>query len=44
MVRVGNIEKDKAPSYEQVTDLSFAEKAIKELGEWTGPICPSESS
>ena len=44
MVRVGNIEKDKAPKYEDVVDLSFADKAIKELGEWKGPLCPSEQS
>jgi NitT/TauT family transport system substrate-binding protein len=44
MVRVGNIDKDKAPKYEDVVDLSFADKAIKELGEWKGPLCPSEQS
>jgi NitT/TauT family transport system substrate-binding protein len=44
MVRVGNLEKDKAPKYEDVIDRSFADKAIKELGEWKGPLCPSEQS
>jgi len=44
MVRVGNIEKDKAPTYDNLIDLSFAEKAIKELGEWKGPLCMSEAS
>jgi ABC-type nitrate/sulfonate/bicarbonate transport system substrate-binding protein len=42
MERVGNIEKGKAPTYEQSVDLSLAQEAIKELGEWKGPICPSE--
>jgi NitT/TauT family transport system substrate-binding protein len=44
MVRVGNLEKEKAPKYEDVVDASFAEKALKELGEWKGPMCPSEAS
>ena len=42
--RVGNLDKDKAPKYEDVIDRSFADKAIKELGEWKGPLCPSEQS
>jgi ABC-type nitrate/sulfonate/bicarbonate transport system substrate-binding protein len=42
MERVGNIEKGKAPTYEESVDLSLAQEAIKELGEWKGPICPSE--
>ena len=25
-----------------LVDLSFAAQSIKELGEWKGPICPSE--
>lgn len=41
MEKVGNIEKGKAPSYDQIVDKSFAEKAVKELGEWKGPVCPS---
>jgi ABC-type nitrate/sulfonate/bicarbonate transport system substrate-binding protein len=42
MERVGNIEKGKVPKYEEIVDLSFAQEALKELGEWKGPICPSE--
>jgi ABC-type nitrate/sulfonate/bicarbonate transport system substrate-binding protein len=42
MERVGNIPKGQTPSYEDLVDLSFANEAIKELGEWTGPICPSD--
>ena len=44
MERVGNIEKGKTPTYEDVVELSFAKKAIKELGEYKGPVCPSEDS
>ena len=36
------IPEGKAPKYEELVDLSFADEAIKELGEWKGPICPSE--
>lgn len=39
MTKVGNIEKGKTPSYEQIVDKSFAEKAIKELGAWDGSMC-----
>jgi ABC-type nitrate/sulfonate/bicarbonate transport system substrate-binding protein len=42
MANVGNLDKDKVPKYEDLVDLSFADEAIKELGEWTGPVCPSE--
>jgi NitT/TauT family transport system substrate-binding protein len=42
MERVGNIEKGKVPPYEQSVDISLVEEAIKELGEWKGPNCPSE--
>jgi NitT/TauT family transport system substrate-binding protein len=42
MERVGNIPKGQTPKYEDLVDLSFANEAIKELGEWKGPICPSE--
>ena len=38
----GNIAQGKVPKYEELVDLSFADQAIKELGEWTGPICPSD--
>jgi hypothetical protein len=41
MTKVGNIAAGKTPKYEDVVDLSFAKEAIKELGEWKGPICPS---
>ena len=41
MEKVGNIEKGKAPTYEEIVDKSFAEQAIKELGVWKGPVCPS---
>jgi NitT/TauT family transport system substrate-binding protein len=42
MEKVGNIPEGKAPKYEDLVDLSFANDAIRELGEWKGPICPSE--
>ena len=41
MTKVGNIAAGKTPKYDDVVDLSFAKEAIKELGEWKGPICPS---
>lgn len=41
MERVGNIEKGKVPKYEDIIDASFAQAAIKELGEWKGPVCPT---
>jgi NitT/TauT family transport system substrate-binding protein len=41
MTRVGNIEQGKTPTYEDATELSFAKKAIADLGEWKGPVCPS---
>jgi NitT/TauT family transport system substrate-binding protein len=44
MERVGNIEKGKAPKYDDVIDLSLAQEALKELGEWKGQMCPSEQS
>ena len=42
MERVGNIPKGQMPKYEELVDLSFANEAIKELGEYKGPLCPSE--
>jgi ABC-type nitrate/sulfonate/bicarbonate transport system substrate-binding protein len=39
MTKVGNIEQGKTPSYDQIVDKSFAEKAIKELGLWKGSSC-----
>jgi ABC-type nitrate/sulfonate/bicarbonate transport system substrate-binding protein len=43
MERVGNIPKGQTPKYEELIDLSLADESIKELGEWTGPVCPSDS-
>jgi ABC-type nitrate/sulfonate/bicarbonate transport system substrate-binding protein len=43
MARVGNIPKDKVPTYEEIVDLSFANEVLKEIGEWKGPVCPPES-
>lgn len=42
MEKVGNIEAGKVPKYEELVDLSLVQEAIKELGEWKGPNCPSE--
>lgn len=39
MTKVGNIEKGKTPTYDQIVDKTFAAKAIKTLGEWKGPAC-----
>ncbi len=41
MTKVGNIPKGKTPKYADVTNTSFAKDALKELGEWKGPLCPS---
>src|SRR5690348_16387461 len=41
MTKVGNIKQGKTPTYEDVVDTTFAKKAIAELGEWKGPVCPS---
>ncbi len=41
MEKVGNIEKGKAPNYDQIVDKSFAEKTLKDIGVWKGPVCPS---
>jgi ABC-type nitrate/sulfonate/bicarbonate transport system substrate-binding protein len=41
MTKVGNIEKGKTPTYDQIVDKEFADKAIKELGVWKGPVCPT---
>lgn len=43
MEKVGNIDKGKAPTYDESVDLSIANAALKELGPWKGPICPSNS-
>jgi ABC-type nitrate/sulfonate/bicarbonate transport system substrate-binding protein len=39
MTKVGNIEKGKTPSYDDMIEASFARKAIADLGEWKGPNC-----
>jgi NitT/TauT family transport system substrate-binding protein len=39
MTKVGNIDQGKTPTYAQTIDKTFAEKAIKTLGEWKGPAC-----
>jgi NitT/TauT family transport system substrate-binding protein len=41
MTKVGNIEKGKTPTYDQIVDKQFAEAALKKLGDWKGPPCPS---
>lgn len=41
MTKVGNIPEGKTPSYDDIVDLQFARQAIKDLGEWKGPVCPS---
>ena len=41
MTKVGNIQDGKTPKYDDIVDLSFAQEAIKALGEWKGPICPT---
>jgi NitT/TauT family transport system substrate-binding protein len=41
MERAHNIEKGKVPKYEDIVDLSFSKKAIADLGEWKGPVCPT---
>ncbi len=41
MTKVGNIEKGKTPTYDQIVDKTFADKAIKDLGAWKGPVCPT---
>jgi NitT/TauT family transport system substrate-binding protein len=41
MTKVGNIAEGKTPKHEDVIHASLARDAIKELGEWKGPVCPS---
>jgi NitT/TauT family transport system substrate-binding protein len=41
MTKVGNIKKGQTPTYDQIVDKTFAESAIKKLGVWKGPVCPS---
>jgi NitT/TauT family transport system substrate-binding protein len=42
MEKVGNIQQGQLPKYDDLVDLSLANEAIKELGDWKGPVCPSE--
>ncbi|MPZ37091.1 MAG: hypothetical protein GEU95_03335 [Rhizobiales bacterium] len=44
MTRVGNIPQGKTPKYEDIVELSFANKALKELGDWKGPMCMAHAS
>jgi ABC-type nitrate/sulfonate/bicarbonate transport system substrate-binding protein len=41
MTKIGNIKPGKTPTYDDIVDTSFAKKAIEQLGEWKGPICPT---
>jgi ABC-type nitrate/sulfonate/bicarbonate transport system substrate-binding protein len=41
MTKVGNIKEGKTPKYEDLIDASFAKKAIDQIGEWKGPVCPT---
>jgi len=42
MTKVGNIPEGKTPKYEDLVDLSFANQAIKELGEYKGPCASAD--
>ncbi len=41
MTKVGNIKEGKTPKYEEIVDTTFAKKAIEQVGEWKGPVCPT---
>ena len=41
MAKVGNIKEGKTPKYEDIVDTTFAKKAIEQVGEWKGPVCPT---
>lgn len=41
MAKVGNIKEGKTPTYDDIVDASFAKKAIEQVGEWKGPVCPT---
>ena len=41
MTKIGNIKEGKTPTYDDIVDTSFAKKAIEQLGEWKGPVCPT---
>jgi NitT/TauT family transport system substrate-binding protein len=42
MTKVGNIPEGKTPSYDDIVDLSIPREAIKQIGAWKGPVCPSK--
>ena len=35
------IKEGKTPKYEEIVDTTFAKKAIEQVGEWKGPVCPT---
>jgi NitT/TauT family transport system substrate-binding protein len=41
MTKIGNIKEGKTPTYDDIVDATFAKKAIEQVGEWKGPICPT---
>ena len=41
MTKVGNIAAGKTPKYDEVVHTALAKDALKALGEWKGPVCPS---
>jgi NitT/TauT family transport system substrate-binding protein len=41
MTKIGNIKEGKTPTYDDIVDGSFAKKAIEQVGEWKGPVCPT---
>ena len=41
MTKVGNIAEGKTPKHEDVIHASLAKDALKDMGEWKGPVCPS---
>ena len=43
MTKVGNIPEGKTPKYEDLVDLSFANEAIKELGEYKGRCASADT-
>jgi NitT/TauT family transport system substrate-binding protein len=44
MTKVGNIPQGHPPRYENIVELSFAHEALKELGNWKGPMCMAHAS
>lgn len=41
MTKIGNIKEGKTPTYDDIVDATFAKKAIEQVGEWKGPVCPT---